>query len=68
MRTGTLKWFDATKGYGFIVPTDGGEDVFVRGAALHEAGISNPPEGMALSFSVERTTEGLQATQITEGR
>ena len=38
MRSGTLKWFDEGKGYGFIAPADGGEDVFVRQSAFEEAG------------------------------
>lgn len=65
MRKGTLKWFDADKGYGFIVPSDGGEDVFVRKAALDAAGISAAEQGMKLRFEVQRASDGLQATNVS---
>ncbi|NKC12305.1 MAG: cold-shock protein [Gammaproteobacteria bacterium] len=64
MRTGKLKWFDTAKGYGFIEPADGGEDVFVRQAALNDANIDDPKEGTSLNFSVERTPDGLQAKNL----
>ena len=66
MRSGTLKWFDEEKGYGFIVPSDGGEDVFVRKDAMQAAGIA-ASEGLALSFNVERTPDGLVATDLKAG-
>ena len=45
MATGTVKWFNATKGYGFIQPDNGGEDVFVHISAVEKAGLSNLREG-----------------------
>ena len=65
MRTGTLKWLDTTKGYGFITPADGGEDVFVRAEALDAAGLLTAEPGTSLSFNVSRTDDGLQATDIS---
>ncbi|MEM7408114.1 MAG: cold shock domain-containing protein [Pseudomonadota bacterium] len=64
MRTGTLKWFDTDKGYGFILPSDGGEDIFVRQAAFDAAGLGTA-QGQALSFNVSRAPDGLQATDLS---
>ena len=64
MRTGTLKWFDEAKGYGFISPSDGGEDVFVRKSAFHDAGVG-VSQGQSLTFEVVRTDEGLQAKSLS---
>ncbi len=50
MPTGTVKWFNANKGFGFIQPDDGGPDVFVHISAVERSGISNPNEGQKLSF------------------
>jgi len=52
MSTGTVKWFNATKGFGFIQPDDGGNDVFVHISAVERAGMSNLAEGQKLSFEV----------------
>jgi CspA family cold shock protein len=55
---GTVKWFNAQKGYGFIQPEDGGSDVFVHISAVEAAGIHNPAEGQKLSFELERGRQG----------
>jgi CspA family cold shock protein len=52
MATGTVKWFNATKGYGFIEPSDGGKDVFVHITAVERAGLRTLVEGQKLTFDV----------------
>ena len=52
MATGTVKWFNATKGFGFIQPDDGGKDVFVRISAVERAGMSTLNEGQKVAFEV----------------
>jgi len=64
MSTGTVKWFNDSKGYGFIAPQDGGADLFVHASALQESGLRSLAEGQAVSFEVEEGRKGLQATQI----
>jgi cold shock protein len=54
MASGTVKWFNATKGFGFIQPDDGGADVFVHISAVERAGLSGLNEGQKVSFEVER--------------
>jgi cold shock protein len=55
MSVGTVKWFNATKGFGFIQPEDGASDVFVHISALERSGIGNLQEGQRVSFDVERS-------------
>jgi CspA family cold shock protein len=52
MATGTVKWFNATKGFGFIQPQDGSKDVFVHITAVHAAGLNGLDEGQKVSFEV----------------
>ena len=52
MATGTVKWFNSTKGYGFIQPDAGGKDVFVHISAVEKAGLSNLNEGAKVSYEV----------------
>jgi len=52
MSTGTVKWFNATKGFGFIQPDNGGQDVFVHISAVERAGLRTIVEGQKLSFEV----------------
>ncbi|MEW5688379.1 MAG: cold-shock protein [Pseudomonadota bacterium] len=54
MQTGTVKWFNATKGFGFIQPEDGGADVFVHISAVERAGLGSLTEGQKVSFELER--------------
>jgi CspA family cold shock protein len=53
MATGTVKWFNATKGFGFIQPDDGGNDVFVHISAVERAGMGSLNEGQKLSFEAK---------------
>ena len=54
MATGTVKWFNATKGYGFIQPDDGGKDVFVHITAVEAAGLRGLDENQKVSYELER--------------
>jgi CspA family cold shock protein len=58
MSTGTVKWFNAQKGFGFIQPTDGSKDVFVHISAVERAGLSNLNEGQKLSYDLEEGQRG----------
>jgi CspA family cold shock protein len=55
MSTGTVKWFNAQKGYGFIQPDEGGKDVFVHISAVERAGLYNLNEGQKVSFDVVKS-------------
>ena len=54
MATGTVKWFNTTKGYGFIQPADGGKDVFVHASAVERSDLGSLNEGQTVSFELER--------------
>ena len=58
MATGTIKWFNATKGFGFIQPEDGTSDVFVHISDMQRAGIAELREGDKLTFDVQRGQQG----------
>jgi len=58
MSTGTVKWFNAQKGYGFIQPETGGADVFVHISAVERAGMDNLREGQKLSYELEQGQRG----------
>ncbi|CAN5522855.1 cold-shock protein [soil metagenome] len=65
MQKGTVKWFNATKGYGFIT-TEKGEEVFVHFKALTGEGYKNLEEGQQVEFEVEKGEKGLQAVNVTK--
>jgi CspA family cold shock protein len=65
MATGTVKWFNNAKGYGFIAPQDGGDDVFVHFSAIKSDGYRTLNEGQNVSYEVEQGPKGLQATDVT---
>lgn len=54
MATGTVKWFNTTKGYGFIAPDDGGKDVFVHISAVERAGMHSLNEGQKVNYEIEK--------------
>jgi cold shock protein len=58
MSTGTVKWFNAKKGYGFIQPDDGSKDVFVHISAVERSGIGNLNEGQKISYEVQKGQQG----------
>ena len=61
MATGTVKWFNAQKGYGFIEPDDGGKDVFLHISAVERSGMNNPTEGQKLNYELEEDRSGRQS-------
>ncbi|MGN1058867.1 MAG: cold-shock protein [Clostridia bacterium] len=63
MNTGTVKWFNAEKGYGFIT-VDGGEDVFVHFSSIVSDGYKTLEEGQRVTFEIEQGPKGLQAAGV----
>ncbi|MDT1060268.1 cold-shock protein [Paracoccus sp. CPCC 101403] len=63
MAKGTVKWFNATKGFGFIAPESGGKDVFVHISALERANIRHLEDGQAVTFEVEAGRDGRQSAR-----
>ena len=63
MPTGTVKWFNANKGFGFIEPDDGGPDAFVHISALERAGMSGLSEGQKVQYDLESGRDGKSAAE-----
>lgn len=65
MATGTVKWFNDSKGFGFIAPTDGSKDVFVHFSAISSDGFRTLAEGQQVNFEVEDGPKGPQAKNVS---
>lgn len=61
MATGTVKWFNGTKGYGFIAPDDGGKDVFVHISAVEQAGLQGLQDNQKVTYDLEEGRNGREA-------
>ena len=65
MATGTVKWFNNEKGYGFITPADGGKDLFVHFSAIQGDGYKSLPEGASVEYEAQEGDKGPQAANVT---
>jgi CspA family cold shock protein len=62
--TGTVKWFNDSKGYGFITPDEGGEDLFVHHSGIAGSGFKTLAEGAKVEYTPEQGQKGMQATNV----
>ena len=67
MEQGTVKWFNASKGLGFIVPADGGEDLFVHHSEIKTEGYATLDEGQSVTFEIGQGKKGPCATNVVPG-
>jgi CspA family cold shock protein len=67
MPQGTVKWFNSDKGYGFITPDDGSEDLFVHHTGIAGGGFKSLEEGASVSYEVAQGRKGMQAVNVSEG-
>ncbi|HEX3330536.1 MAG TPA: cold-shock protein [Gaiellales bacterium] len=65
MATGTVKWFSASKGFGFIAPEDGGADLFIHFSNISGGGYRNLEEGQKVEFEAQQGKKGMEATNVT---
>ena len=65
MHTGTVKWFNDSKGFGFIAPTEGGDDVFVHYSAIKGDGFKSLSEGQSVSYELQTGPKGAHAAEVT---
>ena len=64
MKTGKVKWFSSTKGYGFITPDEGEKDVFVHYTALEKSGVNSLSEGQKISYEIEENNGKFSAVNL----
>jgi cold shock protein len=64
MATGTVKWFSASKGFGFIAPEDGGADLFIHFSNISGNGYRNLEEGQKVEFEAQQGKKGMEATNV----
>ena len=64
MVTGTVKWFNATKGFGFITPDEGGKDAFVHISEVERSGLGGLAEGQRVNFNIKQEPRGLKAVDL----
>ena len=65
MQTGTVKWFNESKGFGFIAPEDGSKDLFVHQSAINGEGFRTLEEGAKVTFDTESSDKGPRAANVT---